>query len=405
MKKIIKPFVFGISTLLLSLGITSTVYANDDEIKNDIDTSLEYQVNSNGSSMRFISTLVLNNNRTLDDITSIDMDFSLTKDGVTKLSKTKTTTRVYESISGENGKNKADNTYYAVYTITDLNDEKTHGWSITPKFTYHYSDNSFEEVDTSSWLIGGKRQYFVQQYEDWGTDLYYYLFGANGNNGWPGKKMNIYDSTNHIYYFDYLPDANYTTVVFNSGSDTHKTNDIPLSSVNDYYVQQDGDAFAHPTSSHNYVVNFDENTHWHECSVCGHKKDEEGHTLTGITEGNIRTVSCSECEYSVSFDKTILYVTRNWDDWTNLHVYMWNSEGKLNNWPGTAMTFDHTNEKDEEVYRITIPSNAEYIQINNGNNGKQTENIKLADFENYNALYFVWREEQNQVNGYLYIPE
>ena len=406
MRKLFKTSIFAISALALPLSLAATVNA-EALIKDSIDTTLEYQVNSSQNSMRFISTMVLNNNTTLDDITKIDMDFKLTKSGEEdKNSKTVTKTTVYEAISGENGKPKADDTYYAVFTITDL--DQVEGWKITPTFTYIYADSSSEVVTASSWLIGGKRQYFVQQYTDWGTDLYYYMFGADGNNVWPGEKMTLQDAENHIYSFDYLPSSNYTTIIFNNGDfEGHEqTANMPVSSEYNYYVQQDANAFAHPTAGHDGVAGHDANGHW-SCSTC--KYDYEAHTLTGVTNGTTRTITCSECGYSVSFDTTTMYVTRNWNDWTNLHVYSWYNNGEndveLTSWPGTAMTFDHTNENNEEVYRVTIPSNAEWIIINNGGNGKQTVNIRLSDYEDYNAFYFVWKDEKDQVGAYLYIPE
>lgn len=410
MKKVFKAAIFSLSALALPLALSATARANA-LIKDSIDTTLEYQVNASEDSMRFISTMVLNDSKTLDDITKIDMDFKLTKRGETdKNSITKTTTKVYESISGPNGKAKVDNTYYAVLTITDLTTFE--GWRITLTFTYTFADNSTEEVTASAWLIGGKRQYFVQQYTDWGTDLYYYMFGAENNNGaFPGEAMTLQDAENHIYSFDYLPSAGYTTVLFsNGGYEGHEqTANMPVSSEYNYYLQQDENAFAHPTLEHNVTIEHNDNQHWKHCSICGDDFDYESHNLSGSTKDTTRTISCSECGYSVSFDTTILYVTRNWSDWTNLHVYSWYKEGESNveltPWPGTAMTLDHTNENGEEVYRVTIPSNAEYIIINVGSNAKQTVDIKLSDYENYNAFYFDWRNEQHQVGGYLYIPE
>lgn len=409
MKKVFKAAIFSLSALALPLALSATARANA-LIKDSIDTTLEYQVNAGGDSMRFISTMVLNDSKTLNDITKIDMDFKLTKSGQDdKDSVTKTTTKVYESISGANGKAKVDNTYYAVLTITDLTTFE--GWRITPTFTYTYADNSTEEITASAWLIGGVRQYFVQKYTDWGTDLYYYMFGAENNNGaFPGEAMTLQDTENHIYSFDYLPSSNYTTVIFSNGDhEGHsQTANMPVSSEYNYYLQQDENAFAHPTLEHNVTTEHNDNQHWKHCSICGDDFDYESHNLSGSTTGTTRTISCSECGYSVSFDTTVLYVTQNWDDWTDLHVYSWYNDGEhdvpSSSWPGTAMIWNHKNEQNQDVYRVVIPSNVEYIIIYSGGNGKQTNNIRLSDFENYNAFYFVYNEIDT-VGAYLYIPE
>ena len=416
MRKLFKTAILGVSALVLPFIFAATVNAADEESDADaIKTKLEYQVNANNNSMRFISTIELNG-RTLDDIVSIDMNFRLTQGDQVHDSVTQTTTTVYESISNENGKEKVDGTYYAVLTITNI-DSKS-GWRITPTFTYNYEDGSTEDVSASSWLIGGKRQYFVQAYTDWGTDLYYYMYGEGNaeNKSWPGEQMHLYDADNNIYYFDYMPSSGYTTVIFNNGKhenkdDDHQTANTPVSSEYNYYVQQDGFAYAHPTPEHNVTIQHDDNKHWKHCSICGDDFDEEGHNLTGTTNDTTRTISCSECGYSVSFDRTVLYVTRNWTDWTNLHVYSWYKDGEnnveLTSWPGTAMSLDHTNEQGQEVYKVTIPSNAEWIIINVGSNAKQTIDIRLSDYENYNAMYFVYNEDTHEhtVGGYLYIPE
>ena len=405
MKKVFKAAIFSLSALALPLALSATARA-DALIKDSIDTTLEYQVNAGGDSMRFISTMVLNDSKTLNDITKIDMDFKLTKSGQDdKDSVTKTTTKVYESISGANGKAKVDNTYYAVLTITDLTTFE--GWRITPTFTYTYADNSTEEVSASTWLIGGVRQYFVQQNTDWGTDLYYYMFKSETehNASFPGEKMGLYDADNHIYYFDYLPSDEWTTVIFsNGGYEGHsQTNNMPVSSTYDYYVQQDANAFAHPTAGHDGIHGHDANKHW-TCSTC--KYDEEPHTLTGTTDGNIRTVSCSYCDYSVSFDTNYVYFT-NAGGWTSVKVHRWGGTGESVAWPGVDATKVGVNEIGQEVYKVYVAGYTSILFHNNS--GWQTVDITLSSLGNYNAVYLDYGNNDDQghtyVGMYLYIPE
>ena len=109
MRKLFKTAILGVSALALPFVFAATVNAEGPSDADAINTKLEYQVNANNNSMRFISTIELNG-RTLDDIESIEMNFDLTKEGQeTKHSKTQTTTTVYESISGENGKENCGN--------------------------------------------------------------------------------------------------------------------------------------------------------------------------------------------------------------------------------------------------------------------------------------------------------
>jgi hypothetical protein len=57
------------------------------------------------------------------------------------------------------------------------------------------------------------------------------MFGTNVQNAnFPGEQMHLYDADNSIYYFDYMPEAGFTTIVFSDGSGTHKSGDMPVSS-------------------------------------------------------------------------------------------------------------------------------------------------------------------------------
>ena len=85
---------------------------------------LEQQENDttgNETKIRYIATI--ENLYDLDDISKITFNFYLYKyDSVESYSKngTFTTTKVYESVSGTNGKAKVDHTYYAVFTLTGV---------------------------------------------------------------------------------------------------------------------------------------------------------------------------------------------------------------------------------------------------------------------------------------------
>ena len=389
MRKLFKTAILGVSALALPFVFAATVNAEGENDAKVIETKLEYQVNANNNSMRFISTIELNG-RTLDDIVSIDMNFDLTKEGQeTKHSKTQTTTTVYESISNENGKEKVDGTYYAVLTITNI-DSKA-GWRITPTFTYNYEDGSTEDVSASSWLIGGKRQYFVQAYTDWGTDLYYYMYKSETehNKAWPGEQMHLYDADNHIYYFDYMPSAGYTTVIFNNGDfEGHKqTADMPVSLEYNYYLQDDYVALPHPTAEHGATIQYNDNQHWKHCSICDKNYGYENHNLGGedIDKEGVpyRKITCSECGYFKEFNKKIVYFS-NSKNWSNVRVYMWTDGGAKTEWPGVEPENVGTNEYGQEIYAINVENYQKIIF--NGNEG-QTADIVLSDLGNYNSVY------------------
>lgn len=410
MRKLFKTAILGVSALALPFVFAATVNAEGPSDADAINTKLEYQVNANNNSMRFISTIELNG-KTLDDITSIDMNFDLTKEGQeTKHSKTQTTTTVYESISGENGKEKVDGTYYAVITITNI-DSKS-GWRITPTFTYNYEDGSTEDVSASSWLIGGKRQYFVQAYTDWGTDLYYYMYKSETehNKAWPGEQMHLYDADNHIYYFDYMPSAGYTTVIFNNGDFVghNETAHMPVSSEYNYYLQQDENAFPHPTASHNIVTQYNNNEHYSHCTICGDDFDYERHTLSSTIDSitGKKHITCSECEIVANLNPNIFYFTAP-NDWENVKVHLWVEGGVGTTWPGAQATYVSLNEFGEKIYSIDTTGYEKMI-FNNAGAGSQTVDITIADCGAYNAIYCDWdhKVDNKPTPGYyIYIPE
>lgn len=390
MSKLFKTAILGVSALTLPFVFATTVNAEGLSDKDAIETKLEYQTSTDGSSMRFISTIELNG-RTLDDITNIELYFDLSKDGEeTKRSKTTVQTKVYEKITGDNGKPKADNTYYSVFKITDLTKNYT-GWSITPYFKYNYSDHSTETVTASSWIIGVKRQYFVQTDTDWGTDLYYYMYKSETehNKEWPGEKMHLYDADNNIYYFDYMPSAGYTTVIFNNGDfEGHKqTADMTVSSEYNYYLQDNYVALPHPTAEHGATIQYNDNQHWKHCSICDKNYGYENHNLGGedIEKEGVpyRKITCSECGYSTEFNKKIVYFTNN-KGWNNVHVHMWIDGGAGTKWPGVAAEYVGTNEFGEEIYSINVEN---YQKIIFNGDGGQTIDILLSDLGNYNSVY------------------
>ena len=396
MRKLFKTAILGISALALPFVFAATVNA-DTFIKEDIDTSLEYQISTDGSSMRFISKIVLNNDRTLDNITNIELYFDLSKDGEeTKRSKTTVETKVYEEIKGENGKPKEDDTYYSVFKITDLTKNYT-GWSITPYFKYNYSDKSTETVTASSWIIGLVRLYFIKDNSGWANDINVYMFGNNGHNAdWPGVAM-TYDEATSMYYYDYALGERFNTVIFNDGS--NQTDDEPLSAENPYYLQDEHVALPHPTAEHG-VYQYNDNQHWKHCSICDKDYEYENHNLVGedIEKKGVpyRRITCSECGYSTEFNKKIVYFTNN-KGWNNVRVHMWIDGGAGTEWPGVAAEHVGTNEFGEEIYSINVEN---YQKIIFNGDGGQTADIALSDLGNYNSVYATDKTDEK---GHYYV--
>ena len=127
---------------LISFGSTK-VFAD-----NDITCTLEQQENDttgNETKIRYIATI--ENLYDLNDIAKITFNFYLYKyNDVNSYAKegTFTTTKVYESVAGTNGKVKVDHTYYAVFTLTGV--EKFKDYTIS---TYVALDVEGDDIESN----------------------------------------------------------------------------------------------------------------------------------------------------------------------------------------------------------------------------------------------------------------
>ena len=393
MRKLFKTAILGVSALALPFALAATVNASAPvSLAQTIDTRLEYQVNAAGDSMRFISTMELNG-ASLDNITNIELNFDLSKEGeTTKHSNTVTQTTVYDRITGDNGKDQVDDTYYAVFKITDLTKNYT-GWSITPYFKYNYSDNSTETVTASSWIIGLARVYFIKDSSGWGNDINVYMFENNEHHNatWPGARM-TYDETTNMYYYDYALGERFNTVIFNDGS--NQTGNEAMSSDNIYYVQNGDEALPHPTASHSIV--HDNNKHY--CEYCHFVAGNHNLTATIDEQTGMKHITCSDCDFVANLDPNIFYFSAP-VLWENVNVYMWNDNGD-NGWPGVQAQYVGLNEFNQKIYSIDTTGFTSMI-FNNGQ-GSQTADIIKADCGAYNGLY---RNDDGSVGYYVYVPE
>lgn len=147
MKRIKSLILF--STAFAVLGVSCFAVKAAGTKADDIDVILEQQENAANDKIRFISTMTPVTD--LSSITKIDLNFTLSKAGETTLHASRTTTQVYDEVSGTNGKDKASNTYYSVFTITDLSEYV--GWTLTTSFDYYYSDSSNESTNEVTYTI------------------------------------------------------------------------------------------------------------------------------------------------------------------------------------------------------------------------------------------------------------
>ena len=388
MRKLFKTAIFGLTALALSFGAAaaSQVNAAGSPTSDTIDTSLEYQLNEDGSAIRYISTMVLNG-KTLDDITSIDMTFTITS-GENSKEAVRSTTTVYESVLGT--KEKVDGTYYAVFKITDLTANFT-GWTLTPKFTYNYADSTIEDVTATPWTIGYERLYFINTF-GWST-LNAYMYGANGANGdWPGQAMTVADSEHGVYYYDYLESSNFTTVIFNNGSGegTVQTENTTLTGNPTYYLDHTVgkntsgkfEALSTSTTSFNWALEADAKVHYYQEATSGARSLITDHNETMTETATSGVYECAECGYKGSIDENIIYFEDNYN-YGGMKIHYWGGDNATN-WPGIDMTYYTTKGDGTKIYYANINTSTGFKFTTDGN--FQTADITRSEVGN--AFYF-----------------
>ena len=150
MKKIKSLILF--STVFAAAGISCVAVNANASYADTIGVSLEQQENTQGDKIRFISTMTPVTD--LTSITKINLNFTLSKAGEATKNASITTTSVYDEVTGTNGKDKVSNTYYSVYTLTDLAEYQ--GWKLGTTFEYFYADSTTETTNTVYYEIPEK---------------------------------------------------------------------------------------------------------------------------------------------------------------------------------------------------------------------------------------------------------
>ena len=324
MKNKIKFIFLSLMVGLLSFFGFAKVKA-DSLLANKVDVILEQQENLNQDKIRYISTLSVDG-ISLDDITSIDVSISLKKAGEETKNTSTTLTKVFDSVSGTNGKEKKDNTYYAVLTVTDLASNYPL-WTLETTFEYVFSDSSTKETNTISYVIPMPQSY---------THV-------------AEKDPTCNEAGNYEYYHD---EANNTYYDKNGNVTSLENLTIPKTGLHTW-VQS---GLTNPTRVADGSVTY-------TCSICNEEK-----TLTIDKLGLTR-----------------VYFT-NSNYWTTVYAYIFNSENDTyNTWPGTQMTWLKNNDYGQGIYYIDFNiSSYNYIIFTDGTS--QTVNITV-DKTTTNAYY------------------
>ncbi len=100
---------------------------------------------------------------------------------------------------------------------------------------------------------------------------------------------------------------------------------------------------------------------------------------TGTTKPNTRTV--------VKFTDNM--------NWGTVYAYFFKGTTAVGPaWPGTLMTFDKDNGMGHKNYKINIPQGAEKVVFTKGQDGPQTEDITLGEFDGY------WIDDSKDSSGH-----
>ena len=110
---------------------------------------------------------------------------------------------------------------------------------------------------------------------------------------------------------------------------------------------------------------------------------EDYQKLTSIKNTGVQNINNATTKQAVTNAKTtaikamgevgnfiIMYLDDTDVNWTNAHAYYWGSKDAVR-WPGVKM------EKDGDMFKIKVPSDAKNIIFNNGSNRSQTVNLTI----------------------------
>ena len=312
MKKALKLLVFLVSILLSVLLVNNFIFA-ESNIKDSIDITLEQQESLTSDKIRYISTIKLND-KTLEDIESIDVLVSISKTNHDTKNASVKLTNVYDAITGTNGKEKTEGTYYAVYTITDLN--KFPMWTLDVTFKYNYQDGTNENTNTVSHEILMPSSF---------THIESNMPSCNHDG-------------NYEYYFD---EAN--SKYYDKNGDVTTLLDLTIPKTNKHNFVEG--TLVKPTRLIDGSITY-------TCIECEHSK-----TISIEALGQDR-----------------VYFTNN-QNWEKVNAYLFNSDRDHIEWPGIQMSFLKNNDYNQGIFYIDGITDYKYIIFNNGS--EQTVDITI----------------------------
>lgn len=152
-----KKIIFRLMTFLfLVISIFSITLFKVDASNDEISVKLEQQEDTTKDKIRYVCTI--SNCLDLSSINSITVNLFIYKYGEGSKTATDSITKVYESISGANGKSSQDNTYYAVYILNDLT-AYFNDYTLTVSFTISLTSKDIE-TNQISYTIGDNTDTF-----------------------------------------------------------------------------------------------------------------------------------------------------------------------------------------------------------------------------------------------------
>lgn len=203
---------------------------------------------------------------------------------------------------------------------------------------------------------GGTKYIYCQNAAAWG-EVYAYMWNGDGtdrNAAWPGVKMS--DIGNGVWRYEYHTD--FANVIFNSGSDANKTEDLVNPGSGKMYNNSTGQwstygGSTQPTTPVNPTTPANPTT-----PVIVPTSATQPSTPTGN-----KVIFCEDAA-----------------GWGSVYAYMWNSDADKNGqWPGVLMTKIGNN-----IWRYTVPKDFKKIIFNIG--GSQTQTTDM-DFPGYGYIY------------------
>ena len=229
-------------------------------------------------------------------------------------------------------------------------------------------------------------------------NVFVYAWDSLGNNlsdTWPGDQTSDYQIVNGEQLFCINVPEGAAGIIINNGFDQQTDN------ITDFYPKGGGyylDPDKTETNEFGATVlipiPFDE-------PVPAHTEPTEALSTEPepVTSPATEPVTEPTTEPSQDPDAFSFYFNNSLG-WKNIFMYAWNENGDVSDaWPGNKLTEYTINKNGEEVYKVTVPSNAIGVVINSDQG--QTDNIT-----NFYSNYYLKQDETtfNEFGATIYVP-